>query len=198
MVRIGFVAAWLTLLLGVVGGLFWYNDWVYQLPTPVPAHYRPVALGSHVRLGDRMAVPSDKPLFLHFYNPECPCSRFNRPHFRSLVDHYGKEMQFAVVVMSEKKFTEEQIREKLGVNVPILFDSTIAARCGVYSTPQAAILDQDHLYYRGNYNASRYCTDEKTAYAKIALTTLLENRQLPVFTAEALRSYGCSFPVCKK
>lgn len=198
MTRIGFVSAWLMLLLAVVGGLFWYNDWMYRLPTPVPVHYRPVALGSRIYLGDRMPVPSGKPLFLHFYNPECPCSRFNRPHFRSLADRYGSDARFAVVVLSDKKFTAEQIRQKLGVNVPVLFDSTIAARCGVYSTPQAAIVDTDgKLYYRGNYNASRYCTDEKTAYAKIALTTLLNSRQLPVFTTEAMRSYGCSFPVCK-
>lgn len=198
MLRVALATAWLSLLAGVVGGLFWYNDWVYQLPTPVPTHYRPVALGSTVELGDQLEYASDKPLFLHFYNPECPCSRFNGPHFRSLVDRFGNDTRFAVVVLSEKRFTAAQIREKLGVSVPVLFDSTLAARCGVYSTPQAAIIHPDQrLFYRGNYNAARYCTDEKTAYAKIALTTLLENRKRPVFTADALQAYGCSFPVCK-
>ena len=107
-------------------------------------------------------------------------------------------MQFVVVVMTEKKYSEKYIQEKIGLELPVVFDQTVAERCGVYSTPQAAILDKDQkLYYRGNYNSSRYCTEEKTAYAKIALAGLLNSESLPVMTAQAVKAYGCSLPVCK-
>ena len=198
MIRIALVIAWLTLLLSAVGALFWYNDWKYQLPTPVPENYTPVATGTKIHLTKKMQGMDDKPVFMHFYNPECPCSRFNKSHFQSLVRTYGREIHFVVVVLSDKIYSETQIQDKIGLEIPVFFDQTLAAQCGVYSTPQAAILDQNQqLFYRGNYNASRYCTEEKTAYAKIALDNMLQSKALPVLTAQALKSYGCTMPVCK-
>lgn len=198
MTRTSLVGVWLTLLLSIVVGLFWYNDWLYQLPTPVPANYREVPTGTTVSWVNDINATKDKPLFLHFYNPDCPCSKFNRSHFRSLVQTYKKQVNFAVVVMTDKKYSQQYIQDKIGLNVPVYFDKTIADRCGVYSTPQAAIIDNDQkLYYRGNYNSSRYCSDEKTAYAKIALAGLLESKSLPELDAKALTAYGCTIPVCK-
>jgi hypothetical protein len=198
MMRTGLVIAWLTLLASTVGALFWYNDWVYQLPTPVPKNYRPVKTGTVIDLGEQVQNRGDKPVFLHFYNPECPCSRFNKSHFQSLVRRYGRQVQFVVVVLSDKSYSVEKIQDKIGLDIPVIFDQSLADRCGVYSTPQAVLVDNSQrLYYRGNYNATRYCTDEKTAYAKMALEGLLKSQTLPVLTAQALKSYGCTLPVCK-
>ncbi|WAC13179.1 TlpA family protein disulfide reductase [Dyadobacter pollutisoli] len=194
----GLVTAWLTLLLSMVGALFWYNDWIYQLPTPVPKNYKPVAIGTQIDLGPKTAAGQHKPVFLHFYNPKCPCSRFNQSHFQSLVREYGQEIDFVVVVLSDQKYTAEKIQDKIGVDIDVIFDPSLAVRCGVYATPQAALLDREQkLYYRGNYNASRYCTDEKTAYAKNAIEALLKSQMLPIWSAKALKSYGCTMPVCK-
>ena len=85
------------------------------------------------------------------------------------------------------------------LTVPILFDSSLASSCGVYSTPQAVLLDINNtLYYRGNYNKSRYCTDRKSNYAQMAIDSLLAHRGEPVFNQYALKAYGCSLPTCKK
>src|SRR5262249_46492721 len=44
------------------------------------------------------------------------------------------------------------------------------AEAGVYSTPQAVLLDaKSHIVFRGNYNVSRYCTDPRTEFVRIAL-----------------------------
>lgn len=189
---------WLLVLLSAVGALFWYTDWIYQLPTPVPANYKPVKNGTVIPVSKYVAVPSDKPVLLHFFNPACPCSRFNKTHFQALVREFSDRVTFAVVVMSPKPYSAEEIREKLGLALPVLFDPSIAKACGVYSTPQAVLLDTRHqLYYRGNYNKSRYCTDEKTSYAKMALAGLLRNESGPAFDPYALTSYGCSLPYCK-
>ncbi|MGV3558781.1 MAG: redoxin domain-containing protein [Larkinella arboricola] len=198
MIRKSLVMMWLLVLLSAVIALFWYNDWLYQLPTPVPENYKPVKTGTVIALQDRLELPANKPVLLHFFNPDCPCSRFNKPHFKALVRQFGQQVAFVVVVMSTKTYSVQQIQEKIGLPLPVLFDPSVAALCGVYSTPQAALLDAKHrLFYRGNYNRSRYCTDEKTSYAKIALTELLHNKARVNLDSLALTSYGCRVSYCK-
>jgi len=194
------IILWLVLLFSAVSALFWYNDWVYQLPTPVPKDYKQVKPGTTIALTNPLQAYHARPLFLHFFNPECPCSRFNMAHFKSLVKQYGKQVHFVIVVVSSKKFTAEAVKDKYDLDLPILFDQTALAKsCGVYSTPQAVLLDDRHrLVYRGNYNSSRYCADEKTSYAKIALTDFLQEQAhfSTVTNPLALKAYGCSLPGC--
>ncbi|HEX7845951.1 MAG TPA: hypothetical protein VF476_09145, partial [Chitinophagaceae bacterium] len=141
-----------------------------------------------------------KPLFLHFFNPDCPCSRFNVSYFKSLVKEYDHKINFAVVALVRKdRYTARDIQRKFDLDIPVVFDSSYAAACGVYSTPQAALINTDQqLYYRGNYNKSRYCTDKKTNYAQMAIDALLFQQEQPRFAAAATKSYGCTLPVCTK
>ncbi|RCH53670.1 AhpC/TSA family protein [Mucilaginibacter hurinus] len=189
------VFIWLTFLIVALGAIFWYNDWVYQLPTPVPEHYKAVKFGSQITNEGVLDKYAAKPVFLHFFNPRCPCSKFNITHFKALVKEYGSRINFVIVVVSPHQYTEKQIQDKFNINLPVVFDSSLASACGVYSTPQAVLLDSRHqLYYRGNYNSSRYCTDEKTSYAKIALKGLLQDNTRLFFNAKALTAYGCGLP----
>jgi Thioredoxin-like domain len=195
--RKGTVLIWLAFLLAGVIALFWRNEWVYSLPTPVPKNYKSVNPGEQILLPVKMNSINDKPVFLHFFNPDCPCSRFNISHFKSLVKQYGSEVNFEIVVISNKKYTAKEIEDRFQVKVPILFDTSIAKLCGVYSTPQAVILDANNkLFYRGNYNKNRYCADIKTEYARMALDSLLHRRLLISFDRFALKAYGCQLPSC--
>jgi len=190
---------WLILLFAGIAVLFWGNEWKYSLPTPVPATYKVVSPGAKVNLASWWAPGGSKPIFLHFFNPHCPCSRFNIPHVKSLVKQYGQEINFAIVVMTDKNYTVKEIQDKFGLDVPVFFDSSMAAACGVYSTPQAVIIDTSgKLYYRGNYNRSRYCSDKKTEYARIALEDFLDNKPFSVSDQAALQAYGCQLPTCTK
>ena len=177
--------------------LFWKNDIVYSMPTPVPSNYKPISTGSLVDLPGVVAK-DNRPLFLHFFNPGCPCSRFNITHFKSLVKKYRAAVNFQMVVLSKEQLTQEEIQERYDLNIPVLFDSSIAAACAVYSTPQAVIISNDKLYYRGNYNKSRYCTEKKSNYAELALQSLLQSNKYPQFDDNALRAYGCQLPSCTK
>jgi hypothetical protein len=191
------VIIWLSLLFTGIIALFWRNEWVYSLPTPIPRNYQPVNPGEEVPVAAKLRPAGNKPLFLHFFNPDCPCSRFNIAHFRSLVRQYGNEANFEIVVISNKKYSAKDIQEKFDVTVPVLFDPAIAPSCGVYSTPQAVIVDANNkLFYRGNYNRSRYCADEKSEYAKMALDSLLHQRLNIIMDRLALRAYGCRLPSC--
>lgn len=185
---------------GCICALFWYSEWQYSLPTPKPADYKEVHTREHIDLSAKLNFPKNKPVFVHFFNPDCPCSRFNMQHFRSLAETYGDRINFAVVVMtSVKDYTEADIQKKYGLSIPVLFDTSIAPACGVYSTPQAVLINSDQeLYYRGNYNRTRYCTDKKSNYARIAIDSLLASKKEPAFNQYALTAYGCSLPNCKK
>ena len=189
-----FVILWLSFILSGIAGLFWRLQWVYSLPTPVPVNYKPVKLGEPIDVGWKRET---KPLFLHFFNPDCPCSRFNIPHFNSLVKLYGDKVDFAIVPMSSRAVTIKEIQDRFDLDIPVLLDTAIARLCGVYSTPQAAIIDVHQiLHYRGNYNKSRYCSDKRTEYAKIGLAGLLRSDATMVFDPIALKAYGCRLPLC--
>jgi hypothetical protein len=185
------VALWLVLLVTAVGSLFWYNQYRYSLPTPVPANYKAISTGTFIRLPRNLYAATNKPVFLHFFNPDCPCSRFNINHVKALIKQYGSQASFAVVLVTAKHYTAEQIQDRFGLNIPIVRDAALAAACGVYSTPQAVILSSDkQLFFRGNYNSSRYCTNKKSEYARQALGNLLHN--LPVVhNPSATTAYGC-------
>jgi len=188
---------WLTLLMAIIFTFFWYNQLVYSLPTPVPSSYKTVHTGSKIHLTNTLDFKNNKPVFLHFFNADCPCSRFNIDHFKSLVKTYHNQVNFAVVLLTDKPNSVEEVKKRFGLTVPVVADSSVAAICGVYSTPQAVVLNADReLYYRGNYNKSRYCTDTKTSYALIALNGVLHQQNSLHFDQLALKAYGCKLPNC--
>lgn len=190
---------WFSLLVAAISVLFWQNEFKYSLPTPIPKNYHDIAMGSRIDLGPCCAA-DNKPVFVHFFNPDCPCSRFNVPHVSDLIKKYGDKINFKIVVLNKQKnFTIEEIQKKFDAKIPVYFDDGIAKKCGVFSTPQAVLIDASHnLYYRGNYNKTRYCTNADSNYAQMAIDSLLDKTNAPSFDALALRAYGCSLPKCTK
>ena len=187
------------LLLGVSTGiavLFWRQELRYVLPTPVPADYQPVAVNQPVFLPATLSS-LDQPVFLHFFNPDCPCSRFNLRQFNELVGQYGNRVHFVAVLPVNKGAELETAKQEFGLAIPAIADPDrkLAKACGVYSTPQAVIVNQaGRLYYRGNYNQSRYCTRKNTAFARMALDSILNRVPAPSFDWLATRAYGCGLP----
>jgi hypothetical protein len=185
----------------VVGSVFWHMEVVYSLPTPVPADHRNVEVGSPITLEGPMAQPAGMPVFLHFFNPRCPCSRFNLPEVKALVRKYQDRIAFRVVVVPPegKRYSGPDAYRDIGMDIPVSFDRSIAAACGVYSTPQAVLIDAGgKLFYRGNYNKHRYCTAAATNYARMAIDSLLAGTERIHPERAALLSYGCSLPKCTK
>lgn len=190
-------AIWLTLLTAVILGFFWYNQLVYSLPTPVPKDYHQIGIGQQIALNNKLNFRNGRPVFLHFFNPDCPCSRFNIDHFKSLIKSHKSDVNFAVILMTNKAYTAQEIQKKFGLDIPVISDKNIAKQCGVYSTPQAVLITGDHeLYYRGNYNKNRYCTDLQTSYAKMSLEDLLHKKSSSQSDLLAIKAYGCSLPDC--
>ncbi|MEO8770606.1 MAG: redoxin domain-containing protein [Ferruginibacter sp.] len=198
--RKSLVTCWLVAIFASIFFLFWRNEWKYSLPTPIPSNYKIVETGTLMPVSRWINKEHSKPVFFHFFNPDCPCSRFNIAHFKTLMNNYSGKIDFYVVVVSkDKNYAEKDIREKYNLSIPVLFDLSIATYCGVYSTPQAVLIDKENkLYYRGNYNKSRYCTEKNSDYAKLAIDSLIQQQQNPTFPLTATKSYGCSLPGCSK
>ncbi len=175
--------------------IFWYQEWQYRLPTPIPKNHLAVKKGEKITWQN--LPKNNKSTLLHFYNPDCPCSRFNLEHLTSLIKKYKNEVNFIAVLQTDKKYKQDKknLKCSLEIDYMIDWDGKLADSCGVYATPQAVILDKNQkIYYKGNYNISRYCTDKNTEFARIALENIIQNKKLPYFSPIAEKSYGCILP----
>ncbi|HEY3406004.1 MAG TPA: redoxin domain-containing protein [Ohtaekwangia sp.] len=186
------ILASLTIIVFAAGVLiiFWKQELKYSLPTPVPYNYQSVAIGEKITLP--ASLQKDQAYFIHFYSAECPCSRFNARHIQSLIRSYQDSIAFIIVVRTSQDKTKAL--KLFGSDLQVLIDNheDIAKACGVYSTPQAAIIDKNgNLFYRGNYNRSRYCTTRASNFAELSLVALLNDQPLPTFGILATQSYGC-------
>jgi len=182
-----------------IGIVFWQQDLRYSLPTPRPDGLQQPETGSRAELPESLAgfAREGRPVLLHFYSPECPCSRFNLDHLRALEKKYGARARSVLVLEGESRSESEEAFAGLGWSVAHVddLDGAIAGKLGVYSTPQAVILDaRGTIAFRGNYNSSRYCVDERSQFARLALEDVLAGQRPRAFPAEATIAYGCSLP----
>lgn len=184
----------LFICLGGIAWLFWHQEFKYTLPTPVPADL------TEVSPGDSISLPfstSSKNVFVHFYNYDCPCSRFNIAEFKSMVRRYSGDIEFIAVLQADgdqEKIKTFKDKYDLGIRVIDDPDGKIADLLGVYSTPQAVLIKGDRVFYKGNYNRARFCISRNTKFAEIALTALINDEPPPEFPSVAFTAYGCELP----
>jgi hypothetical protein len=177
--------------------IFWNQEMQYALPTPIPVGYKPIFTGQFVNLPEKNVFSDNQPILLHFFNPDCPCSRFNIKEFMTMAEAYQDKISVYTIIPEDSDI--ERARRLTDNKFPVLVDTQgkFSSVCGVYATPQAVLLNKDHqIFYKGNYNISRYCTDKKTAFAAIALQRMLSGQTPPVFGKEATTAYGC--PLSRK
>ena len=144
------------LIMVAIAATFWQQDWQYSLPTPKPAGLTQPAIGQPISLaGGSLGLTSKQPVFLHFFNPDCPCSRFSLEHVRDLARRFSGRVRFVAVLEGEGNdhaSAEERplMQRRLGIESVLDRDGAIGRATGVYATPQAVLLDgSGHLYYRG-------------------------------------------------
>lgn len=189
------VLALLAVCFTGIGLVFWQQELQYAKPTPAPPLYQRVAFNESISLAGTTLADRQGPLYLHFFNPDCPCSRFNQKHYQSLIRTFKDKLTLYAIVPAYAD--ADRAKQMLGNDVQVIIDTDdkIAKACGTYATPQAVIIDGAHqLYFRGNYNKSRYCTQPETNYAERALTAFVNSEPLPLFDAYATRAYGCELP----
>jgi len=184
-----------TILSGI-GWIFWEQEYKFTLPTPVPAELRQVETGDSVTL-ELNGLSASSNLFIHFYNNDCPCSRFNISEFESMVRRYSPDVQFLAVVQHEESSdAAASFIDEYDLGIPVIYDKNgaIADSLGVYSTPQAVLIRQGKVFYKGNYNRARFCVSRNTKFAELALEALVNNEEPPYFPSVAYTAYGCELP----
>jgi hypothetical protein len=184
--------------MAMMSWIFWEQELQYSLPTPVPANFVDVKTGDTVDLRNDLAIKENKPVLLHFFNFDCPCSRFNMKEFERLAHKYKGQTDFFVVIQSEDEDAVERFNSKYELDIPAVRDKggVISRKCGIYATPQAVLLDKNSaIYFKGNYNKARFCAKKETRFAEIAIDYLLKSEPLPLFMQYAVTEpYGCSLP----
>lgn len=185
----------LLFIFGTIAFVFWQQELKYVLPTPVPEGYQIVPVNQTIAHLDSAVSPNTKPKFYHFFKPNCPCSRFNVRHFNQLYETYRSKVDFLLVVPPGSDYEKSLSYFKSGLSVTVDDGLQLASAFGVYATPQAVIVNTDRsLYFRGNYNKARYCTDPGSNFAQMALDSLLAGSRPPEFGLLATVSYGCGLP----
>lgn len=193
------VSIYLVVLMLIVGGIahaFWQYEVKYALPTPVPNNLREVCIGDRVDI-EPWVQQNNKPMLLHFFNLLCPCSKFNMKEYLELTRTFGNDMDFMIVLQSDQLSDVIKVQRQHGEDLKVLPDpeGAISDAFGIYATPQAVILDTTgRIYYKGNYNKARFCTQKDTRFAFTAIQHLLAGEALPNFTETATIAYGCSLP----
>jgi hypothetical protein len=186
---------------GVIAWVFWQQDLQYARPTPRPSGLHRPAIGTAVALPPALerlrAERPGRPVLLHFFNPSCPCSRFNVDHVRALASRFGSDVTVVAVLGEGEPATMRAAYRTLGLDVPHYVDPDrrLADALGVYATPQAAILDgAGRLYFVGNYNRTRYCRERDTEFARIALESVVKGARPPAATPASAVAFGCPLP----
>jgi len=183
---------------GIICWMFWEQEVKYMKPTIKPKGFIETAsLGEIRSLAGFTTIDTNKPTMLHFFSSNCPCSRFNMREISHLAEKYGKQVNFIVVLQDRSAKSANEFIEKYELDMHIVLDSlgTISDFYGIYSTPQTVLLNEsERIFYKGNYNKARFCNSRKTAFADLAITSLLSNQQLPRFEQQASMPYGCSLP----
>ena len=189
----GLIAALFLLVVAVcIGMLFWHAELKYTQPTPIPNDYVEVYVNDKIYIDDTTKTPLVKPVFYHFFTTSCPCSRFNLDHFNLLKKRYSDVLNFYVVIPAEDDLAEARTYFEGETKIIKDPERKFAIASGVYSTPQAVIIDTDHrLYFRGNYNKARYCTDPFSNFAQMAIDSLVSKANAPKFGPLSSIAYGC-------
>jgi hypothetical protein len=182
-----------------IGRAFWEEDLRWSMPTPRPADVVQPDVGARIATPAALAglVDEGVPTLLHFFNPTCPCSRFNVDHVRDLVQEYGARTRVVVVLQGESEEKLERAFRGLDLDARHVVDrdAVIARAYGVYSTPQAVVLDRSGaIAYRGNYNVSRFCIEPATQFVRCALEDVVEHRPVRALDTRATIAYGCALP----
>ncbi len=132
----------------LIGWVFWEQEIKFTLPTPVPANFKEVKIGQHVDLAS-YSINKDKPVMLHFFNPDCPCSRFNMQEFERLSHKYAGKVDVYVVIQARDQQAVTRFNNKYNLGLTVLVDTdvNISEICSIYSTPQFVLLNKKLTIY---------------------------------------------------
>jgi hypothetical protein len=184
--------AWLlvaTWLLGVVFAFWWFELRWYQ---QVTFEYHDAVFDSRTMMPDATMGASIKPdavaKVIHYFDPECPCTRFNTEHVLELMERYqASGVKFEVRVPNTAG-----LEKALKIfSAPVQIVEYAAAPV---ASPAALVLDSAGLvHYIGPYSPGAVCSTRSGDFVSIVLDDLLEGRPA-LQDVNLARGCFCSWP----
>lgn len=188
-------AAW---LLGT-GYAFWYYQFSNLRPFNADAPQGEAFFDGKTlsgRLGALDFSTAETATLIHFWNPACPCTRFNDAHVRSLVEQYGfRGVQVLVVPAPGTPAPPPQaLQARYGRPVQLASPELRALRPP--SSPAVAVVDRRReLAYFGPYSLDSACSPAGGGFVEATLDNLLAGRRSRQINTLA---FGCYCPWPKR
>lgn len=191
------VAAWLA----AMAYAFWWflvRDLrpFYQQPQEQYALFESAEMASHLssflqQEGD-LERSGGQVVVVHFWDPDCLCSRFNNSHVRSLIDDFGNRGVKFLIVLSSTSEQRERVWQKgreLFPSATLISSRTLALTTSIPASPSTAIIDsQGRLAYFGPYSLGGLCLSSDDGFVETILSTLLAGGQSELNT---ISGFGC-------
>ena len=194
--RLWFALPLVTLWLAGTVYAFWWFEFRHLRPFEAEAAARAESFsgeGLAAALGELLPADDRVPATLfHFWDPACPCSRFNEEHVRELRERYAAQgIRFAVIprpgrfesLSEARRAAEEHFGEVELIDLP---EARFRA-LPVPSAPALAIVDQratdtatdngPALAYFGPYSVGAVCSSSTGTFAESTLDDLLAGKR---------------------
>ncbi len=153
--------------------------------------------GDALRRSVQAIVPASsgvaRPVVLHFWEPDCSCSRFSNQHVRELIANYvPKGFRFMVVAHAASPEREAALRrqaQQVFGAVEVVFSHDAQLDAHIPSSPAAVILDaKKGLAYFGPYSSGAVCSAGKGSFVEAILDEVAQGRNPAKVNTLA---YGC-------
>lgn len=194
----------LIVVLGAILTIFWYEQYQYYRSVGIPVGASEVNLLDTIYFRNEFIANSNKDMFIHFFDVACKFSKINIEHIRLFTAKYENEFDFFVVIMGDHNQTYiDKFKGEFEVPdfVVLISDKEcrIAKKSGVFSTPQAIIVNVDKtLYFRGNYNSETgLCTPANIGSSSpaVAIRYKINNAPAPKFPPYMILPWGCELSI---
>lgn len=136
---------------------------------------------------------------VHFWNPDCPCNRFNEVHVKKIISDYAdKNVQFTIVVSGKntklRKLREERARKIFSHSAVKNIYSDWSMDKGPPSSPAVAVINSSgELVYFGPYSLGANCSADKGKFVEKVLDQLKDEKQRQKKQLNTL-AVGCFCP----
>ena len=149
-------------------------------------------LRSHLSsIGRNSSGTTNAITLVHFWDPECPCNRFNQVHVQQLMQEYGPRGVHFVVVAGKQIAQAKKIFSDPAV---VEFIEELPAQSRPPSSPAVAIMDRSgELAYFGPYSVGAVCSVGNGAFVEKALDQVLSGINPKYWNTLAVGCF-CSWP----
>ena len=136
---------------------------------------------------------------VHFWNPDCPCNRFNEAHVKKIITDYAdKNVEFTIVVSGDtaeiRNQKKELARKIFNYDTVKNIRSDWPMDQGPPSSPAVGIINSNgKLVYFGPYSLGARCAPDKGKFVERVLDRLNSKNSLQKNQLNTL-AVGCFCP----